>query len=59
MTPKKFGKIDLRTFNKDIIVEHEPFINSTKFIDWIKYYKHKFLILNIKEERIEFHILKI
>jgi len=60
MTPKKFGvEIDLRTFNKDIIVEHEPFINSTKFIDWIKYYKHKFLILNIKEERIEFHILKI
>ena len=59
-TPHKFGvEIDLRSYNNEIIIDHEPFRKSESFNNWIKNYNHKLLILNIKEERIEIEVLKI
>ncbi len=53
-TPCEYGiEMDIRSYGKHLIVHHEPFVDAVLFRDWIKYYKHKTLILNIKEEGIE------
>jgi len=58
--PIEYGiEIDLRDFGSDLILEHEPFLGGEKFENFIKYYNHKFIILNIKSERIEFKIKEI
>lgn len=60
-TPNKYGiEIDIRTFGKKIILDHDPW-NSTgvDFNKWIKQYFHKILILNVKEDGLEKEILKI
>lgn len=57
-TPKDLGvEIDLRSYKKNIIINHEPFIDSILFEDWLEFYNHKFLILNVKEEGLEDDIL--
>ena len=53
-TPVEFGvEVDIRSFGKRLIVQHDPFIDAVDFEDWIKHYRHQTLILNIKEEGIE------
>lgn len=52
-------EIDVRSYNKKIILNHEPLENGVKFISWCKYFNHKILIINIKEEGLEEKILKI
>ena len=57
-TPADFGvEIDLRSYRNNIIINHEPFIDSILFEDWLQFYNHKFLILNVKEEGLEEIIL--
>ena len=59
-TPTKYGiEIDLRAFKQKIVIHHEPFLEGEVFEKWLEFYYHKTLILNIKEEGIEFEILKI
>ena len=59
-TPNNLGvEIDLRSFKDKIIIHHEPFIDGVSFDEWIKHYKHNFLILNVKEEGLENSIMKI
>ena len=57
----KYGvEIDLRSHNGEIIVSHDPFTaNPILFDDWLKFYNHKILILNVKEEGIEQKVLEI
>ena len=56
----KFGvEIDLRDYNKDIHIVHDPFKKGIKLSKYLKNYKHKFIICNIKSERIEFQVIKI
>ena len=52
-------EIDVRSFNKNLILNHDPFKNGDLLKNWIKFYNHKLLIVNIKEEGLEFQILKI
>jgi len=60
ITPKYFGvEVDLRTLNKKIILNHEPFLNGLNFEIFIKKFNHQFLILNIKEEGIEKKVINI
>lgn len=57
---KEFGvEIDLRSDYKSIYLSHDPFTKGESFSSWIKYFNHKILILNIKEEGIENEIIKI
>ena len=50
---KKYGiEIDLRK-NQEIFLNHNPKIRNENFSDFLKLYKHEFLILNIKESGIE------
>jgi len=53
-TPYEYGvEIDLRSSNGKIILNHEPFEDGVEIHEWLRHYKHKFVILNVKEEGIE------
>ena len=58
--PKEFGvEVDIRSFNNKVIISHEPLLTGTSFEEWISFYEHDFLILNIKEEGLEKYVLDI
>ena len=58
--PPIYGvEIDIRTRSSEIILHHDPFKDGVSLQRWLKYYKHKFLILNIKEEGIEKRVLEM
>ena len=52
-------EVDIRSFNNKVIISHEPLLNGTEFEDWISFFEHDFLILNIKEEGLEKYVLDI
>ena len=57
---KDFGvEIDLRSYKNKIYLHHDPFKKGELFTTWIKSYKHKLIVLNVKEEGLENKILKI
>ncbi len=57
---KKYGiEVDIRDNGKDLIVVHDPFKKGPLLKSFLKYYKHKILIANIKTERIEDKVIKI
>ena len=57
---KKFDgiEIDLRTSDKKIIINHDPFKKSSDFLKKIKNFKKIFLIIDIKSSGISFKIYK-
>ncbi len=58
--PEKYGiEIDLRSYNKKIILNHDPFKNGIMLEKFLKFYNHKLLIVNIKETGIEEKVIKI
>ena len=59
-TNKSYGvEVDLRDEKRGIYVHHDPFKKGILFKDYLKNYKHKFIICNIKSERIEFEVINI
>jgi hypothetical protein len=59
-TSPEYGvEVDIRSYEKRLIVQHEPFSDSINFEEWIKFFRHKTLILNIKEEGIEYKVKDI
>ena len=57
---KNFGvEVDLRDHNKDIHIVHDPFKKGIRFSEYLKYYRHRFIICNIKSERIELDVFRI
>jgi hypothetical protein len=55
---QNFGaEVDIRSFNKKLILNHEPFKKAVLLNSYLKKFNHKFLILNVKEEGIENIIL--
>ncbi len=59
-TQINFGvEIDIRTYKNELIVNHEPYEDGIKLMELLKFYNHKFLILNTKEEGLENKILKM
>ena len=57
---KKYGiEIDIRDDKKNLIVVHDPFKKGILLKSFLKFYKHKILIANIKSERIEDEVIKI
>lgn len=52
--PTCFGvEVDLRQWGEEIIVEHDAFEVGEKFDEWLKYFRHEIIVLNIKSEGIE------
>lgn len=59
-TPIKYGiEIDIRDSKNDLILVHDPFSTGEKLDDFLSLYKHSFIILNIKSERIEYRVMKL
>ena len=57
--PKSCGvEIDIRTTNDNLILHHDPFHEGELFDEWLKYFNHGTLILNVKEEGLEEMVLK-
>ena len=49
-----FGaEVDIRTNNNELVIGHDPFSNYINFDDWLLEYKHRNLILNVKEDGLE------
>ena len=60
VTSKEFGiEVDIRSYKEKLILQHDPFKKGDYFEDWIKYYQHGTLILNVKEEGLENKILDL
>ncbi len=58
-TNKKYGvEVDIRSYGEQLIIHHDPFVKGENFYNWIKYYDHKMLILNVKEEGLESKLIK-
>ena len=59
-TPIHFGvEIDLRPEGHTLILHHEPFAPGENFEEWLKQYRHAFLILNVKSEGIERCVIEL
>jgi hypothetical protein len=59
-TPIDLGvEVDLRYDGDDIILHHDPYSKGQLFEDYLKHYKHRFIVLNVKSEGIEKKILQI
>lgn len=53
-TPASFGvEVDIRSRGSDLILQHDPFADGERLLDWIRGYRHGTLILNVKEEGLE------
>ena len=54
-----FGvEVDIRSNEKNLIVCHDPFSDYVNFKDWLSFYNHGTLILNVKENGLEDELLK-
>lgn len=59
-TNKKYGvEVDIRSDDGALVLQHEPFMEGTLFEDWLDYFSHRTLILNVKEEGLEGRILEL
>jgi len=59
-TPIEFGiEVDIRSNNNKLIMHHDPFKDGELFEQWLNYYNHGTIILNVKEEGLEDPILKL
>jgi hypothetical protein len=58
--PKGYGvELDLRDYDGEIVIEHEPLKGGELFKNYIKQYDHKLIILNIKCEGVEDYVSEI
>ena len=58
--PNIYGtEIDIRCKGSKLILNHEPYKNGDKLENYLENYKHKTLVLNIKEAGIEKDVLNL
>ena len=58
--PKNVGvEIDIRDNEQGLYLSHDPFLKGDTLEDFLKFYQHGTLILNIKSERIEYAIIEL
>lgn len=56
--PPELGiELDLRSYGEDIVIHHDPFVRGELFAEWLEGYRHRFIILNVKEEGLEAPLL--
>jgi len=56
----QFGiEIDIRDQGGNLVVVHDPFKKGAKLDQFLRSYKHKILIANIKSERIEEKVIEL
>jgi hypothetical protein len=52
-------EVDIRSNGHDLIIHHEPLSSGLLFKDWLEFYRHGTLILNVKEEGLESYLIDI
>lgn len=52
-------EVDVRSYGNDLIIHHDPLCPGLLFREWIEFYKHGTLILNVKEEGLERHLISL
>jgi hypothetical protein len=56
--PNEHGvEIDLRESNGEIILSHDPYAQGDRFSDWLQHFRHRLIILNVKEDGLEDRII--
>lgn len=59
-TPTQFGiEVDIRSWEKELTIHHDPFTQGEDFKEWLKHYQHQILILNVKEEGLEAQLIEL
>jgi hypothetical protein len=59
-TPCEFGvEVDIRSHGNQLYLHHDPFQNGENFEEWLKFYNHAILILNVKEEGLESRLISL
>jgi hypothetical protein len=59
-TPIEYGvEVDIRSDNGKLVIHHDPFASGDDFEEWIMYYQHGTLILNVKEEGLEARLIDL
>jgi hypothetical protein len=59
-TPHEYGvEVDIRSEQGKLIIHHDPFTLGADFEEWLKYYQHGTLILNVKEEGLEARLIEL
>ena len=59
-TPTEYGvELDLRSFGERLIVHHDAFVDGEDFERWLDDYRHRLLILNVKEEGLEQRLIAL
>ena len=60
VTPNEYGiEVDIRSNNGQLIIQHDPFKAGVVFEEWVKFYAHQTLILNVKEEGLESRLIEL
>jgi hypothetical protein len=59
VAPQYGAEIDLRLFEGQLVLAHDPFMPGEKFEDWLEGFHHRTLILNVKEDGLESHIIEM
>jgi len=52
-------EMDIRSQGNDLIVHHDAFVIGENFEEWLQSYRHRVLILNVKEEGLEDRVLAL
>ena len=53
-------EVDLRdNLNGEIYLAHDPFVNGESFDNYLNWFNHKFIIINIKSEGIEYKVIEL
>ena len=58
--PQNYGvEIDINIFGKKLCLSHDPGVKGELLDTFFSYYKHRFVILNVKSEGLEKKVFKI
>lgn len=59
-TPADLGiELDLRSRGEELIIHHDAFADGERFEDWLTGFRHRTLILNVKEEGLEDRLIAL
>ena len=58
--PRNYGiEFDVRDSNGELLITHDPFTIGPIFEEYIRHFRHRFMIINVKSEGIEFRIIQL
>src|SRR5947209_7513105 len=58
--PPEYGvELDLRDRGDRLILQHDPFKDGEDFEPYLRHFRHRLAILNVKSERIEPRVLEL